>query len=112
MRDTLEVLNTLIQLDKLDHSPERKSMEEKAEALRKRLPQPVLAYYERCCVRGRKPVAIMGDNGVCRGCNMGASRGLIAALQRGDKIQVCENCGCYLMWETASLNSTELLQHS
>ncbi len=112
MKDTLEILNTLIQLDKLDHSPERKSMEEKAEALRRRLPQPVLAYYDRCRARGRKPVAVMSGDGVCRGCNMRASRGLLSALQRGDEIQVCEHCGVYLLREGVSFIPPEILQHS
>lgn len=108
MNETLEILNSLIQLDKLDKSPERKNMEGQAEALRRRLPQPVLAYYDRCRARGRKPVAVMIGDGVCRGCHMRVSRGLLSALQRGDEIQVCEHCGAYLLWTAVPSNVSEL----
>lgn len=105
MKQTLELLR---QLQELDHPSKTKSAPDLVAALRKRLPAPVLAHYDRCRARGRNPLAAMSDDGVCRGCNMRGSRGLVAALQRGDEIQVCENCGRYLVWETGQLNMPEL----
>lgn len=110
MNDALEILNTLIQLDQLDHAPEQSRMPEKVEALRRRLPPPILAYYSRCRTQGRKPVVMMSGDGLCRGCSLRASRGVLVALQRGRDIQVCEHCGSYLLWETASLNAPAVTQ--
>lgn len=112
MKDTLEILEilkTLIRLDELDNSSERKGMEQKAEVFRRR-PQPVLAQYDRCRGRRRKAVVGMDENGDCGGCHVRASRGLLLALQRGSEIQVCEHCGAYLRWETVFPNTSALPQ--
>jgi predicted nucleic acid-binding Zn-ribbon protein len=103
MKEISETLNTLLQLYNLDKSSDRENKLEKAEALRSRLPQPVLMHYDRCRVRGRKPIAVISADGVCRGCNVRVSCGLILDVQRGDDIQVCENCGCYLIWDADSV---------
>jgi predicted nucleic acid-binding Zn-ribbon protein len=101
-----QILETLFQLQELDDPSKHQAPPETLAALRKRLPQPVLAHYDRCRARRRKSVVVMDGNGVCGGCHMRASRGLLVALQRGDEIQVCENCGAYLLWEAASLNTS------
>ena len=95
MKQILETMRRLQELDTVNHA----AAPEAAAALRHELTAPVLAHYDRFRARGRKPLAIMTGDGVCRGCNMRASRGLVMALQRGEDIQVCENCGRYLLAE-------------
>lgn len=105
MKDTLTIL---LQLQELEDPSKHKAAPETVAALKKRLPSPVVAHYDRCRARKRKPVAVVSSTAVCGSCHMRLSRGLLAALQRGDEIQVCENCGTYLLWEAAPLNPSEL----
>ncbi|MBI4326720.1 MAG: hypothetical protein HY674_15865 [Chloroflexi bacterium] len=108
MKQTLE---TLLQLQELDGPSQPPAPPETVVALRKRLPQPVLAHYDRRRARRQKSVVVMDGNGVCGACLLRASRGLLAALQRGKEIQVCEHGGAYLLWDAASLN-TSAPQHA
>lgn len=99
MKDTNEILNTLVQLEKLEREAGRNASQEETELLKKQLPPPVVAYYNRCRVSGRKMVAAIGSDGLCDACQASAPRSLMLALQRGDRIQVCDQCGCYLLWD-------------
>lgn len=108
MKTTLEAL---LQLQELDKHPRRRAVPESADSLRKRIPADVLLHYDRYRARGRKVTATVNNNGVCGGCHVSVTRGLIVALQRGDQIQVCGNCGRYLMLENAPATQAEL-QHS
>lgn len=64
-------------------------------ALRAKIPQPILAHYDRMRVRGKLAVAIV-RNKVCSACHMAVPIGVMAVLLRGDDIQLCGNCGRYL----------------
>jgi predicted nucleic acid-binding Zn-ribbon protein len=108
MSEIQQTLNALMRLQELDDSSKRQAPPEAVAALRKRLPQPVLAHYDRSRARRRKAVVLMCGNGLCGGCHMRASRGLLSALQRGNEIQVCENCGAYLLLEAPSLTDSSL----
>lgn len=99
------VIETMQQLQELETAPQPAAPEAVAK-LRKKLPTPVLAHYDRFRARGRKPLAIMSGDGVCRGCNMRASRGVLMDLQRGDEIQVCEHCGRYLLGDPLAFGSS------
>lgn len=66
------------------------------EALRKLIPEPILAHYDRLTARGKKGVALV-RHGVCSGCQMKLATGVHAALLRDDDIAMCDNCARYLL---------------
>jgi predicted nucleic acid-binding Zn-ribbon protein len=63
--------------------------------LRKSIPQPILAHYDRLVARGKKGVAIV-RNQVCTGCHMRLPIGTINTLLQRNDIQLCDSCGRYL----------------
>ena len=95
MKETLE---SLLQLQTLDQAPAGHAGPAQIEATRKRIPEAVLGHYDRLRARGRKPVATASPKGVCGGCHMAVSRGQLAALQRGEAVQICEHCGRCLVY--------------
>lgn len=66
------------------------------EQLRKEIPTPILAHYERLTVRGKRGVALV-RNGVCTGCQMRLATGVSAAILRDEDIAMCDNCARYLL---------------
>ena len=66
------------------------------EELRARVPQQILAHYDRLVARGKKGVAIV-RNQVCTGCHMRLPIGTINTLMQGQDIQLCDSCGRYLI---------------
>ena len=89
--DQLLALQTL-QFDARSRTSESKSEMEK---LRKKVPGPILAHYDRLVLRGKKGVAI-ARNCVCSGCHLRITTGKLVGLVYADDIQLCDNCGCYL----------------
>jgi predicted nucleic acid-binding Zn-ribbon protein len=69
--------------------------ESKRAELRKSIPQPILAHYDRLVARGKKGVAIV-RNQVCSGCHMRLPIGTINTLMQNHDIQLCDSCGRYL----------------
>jgi predicted nucleic acid-binding Zn-ribbon protein len=65
-------------------------------ALRQKIPTPILEHYVRLTARGKKGVAIV-RNQVCTGCHMRIPIGAIITLMHEEDIQVCGNCGRYLV---------------
>ena len=91
-----DLLTTLLQLQALDFErssePNTGSLKE---ALRAKVPVPILAHYDRLVVRGKKGIAIV-RNQVCTGCHMRLPIGTINTLMLGQDVQLCETCGRYL----------------
>ena len=91
------VLQNLLQLQTLEFgNVAGKSVETQVAELRGLIPQPILAHYDRLRVRGKKGVAVV-RNQVCGGCHMQIPIGAITAIMREGDIQLCENCGRYLL---------------
>lgn len=90
------VMQDLLKLQVLEFG---EALDKKAEAqaaeLRGKIPQPVLAHYDRLRVREKKGVAVV-RNQVCSGCHMHVPIGQISMLMRGEDVQLCESCGRYL----------------
>lgn len=103
MTEVHDILNILSELQELEDPSKQPVPPEALAALKERLPPSVLAHHERCRARRRKSVVLMGGSGVCGGCHMRGSRGLLSALRRGNEIQVCEHCGRYLLWTDSAL---------
>lgn len=97
MAAVLEVIGDLLVLQRLEMETKRRSAADKETiaALRAKIPQPILAHYDRMRVRGKLAVAIV-RNKVCTACHMTVPIGVMAVLQRGDDVQLCGNCGRYL----------------
>ena len=90
------VLQDLFKLQTLDFGETGgKQTEAQATELRGKIPQPIIAHYDRLRVRGKKGVAVV-RNQVCTGCHMHIPIGQINVLMRGEDIQLCESCGRYL----------------
>lgn len=97
MPAVLEVISNLLALQRLEMETKRLSAADKEmiASLRAKIPQPILAHYDRMRVRGKLAVAIV-RNKVCTACHMAVPIGVMAVLIRGDDIQLCGNCGRYL----------------
>lgn len=63
--------------------------------LRRTIPDPILAHYDRLVQRGKQGVAVV-QNQVCSGCHMRLPIGTINTLKQGRDIQLCDMCGRYL----------------
>jgi predicted nucleic acid-binding Zn-ribbon protein len=92
----IDALTSLLKLQALDFN-EAKTPEQEGEvtALRARVPQPILAHYDRLVARGKKGVAVV-RNQVCTGCHMRLPIGTINTLMQDQDIQLCDTCGRYL----------------
>jgi len=93
MSDPITILVKLQALD-FQETAEPNSESLRAE-LRKTIPQPVLAHYDRLVARGKKGVAIV-RNQVCTGCHMLLPIGTINTLLQRQDVQLCDSCGRYL----------------
>jgi predicted nucleic acid-binding Zn-ribbon protein len=71
------------------------TQEAEMEGIRKAIPAPILAHYDRLLARDKKGVAVV-RNGVCTECHIRVAIGALASLAQEDDIQVCGNCGRYL----------------
>ena len=90
------LLQNLLQLQSLEFGEVTdKNTKTRAAELRAQIPAPILAHYDRLCVRGKKGVAVV-RNQVCAGCHMRVPIGVISSILHGQDIQLCGNCGRYL----------------
>jgi predicted nucleic acid-binding Zn-ribbon protein len=64
-------------------------------ALRTKIPQKALIQYDRLQQRGKKGVALV-RNGVCTGCHIHVTIGMINSLMLGVTPLTCANCGRFL----------------
>ena len=94
----MKVIERLLELQELELGPRAGATENRptVEALRKDIPEPILAHYDRLTARGKKGVALV-RHGVCSGCQMVLATGVHAALLRDDDIATCDNCARYLL---------------
>jgi predicted nucleic acid-binding Zn-ribbon protein len=103
------VLQDLMKLQTLEFGETGdKQAEAQAAELRGKIPQPIIAHYDRLRVRGKKGVAVV-RNQVCTGCHMHIPIGQINMLMRGEDVQLCESCGRYLY--LPDLAEAEFLSH-
>jgi predicted nucleic acid-binding Zn-ribbon protein len=92
----IDYLTSLLELQALDfHETTKKDVESHRAELRAKIPQPILAHYDRLVARGKKGVALV-RNQVCTGCHMRLPIGTINTLMQNQDIQLCDTCGRYL----------------
>ena len=94
MKSIMENLFALQHFQLLTQTDDR-DREGEIEALRKKIREPILGYFDRLLMRGKKGVAIV-RNGVCGECHIKVAIGTLGALAFGTDIQLCGNCGRYL----------------
>lgn len=90
-----DVITNLLKLQALDFKEATDVSESQRDPLRRTIPQPILAHYDRLVARGKKGVAIV-RNQVCTGCHMRLPIGTINTLMQHADIQLCDTCGRYL----------------
>ena len=97
IRDVREVIANLLSLQELEMGGKRLSAADKETItqLRGKIPDPIVAHYDRMRERNKKAVAVLRHR-VCSECHMSVPIGTIAVLMRGTDIQLCGNCGRYL----------------
>ena len=97
-----EILQILLQLQALQFGgSDAKTTAQQVDALRAKVPPPILGHFDRLIVRGKKGVAVV-RNQVCTGCHMRLPIGTVNTLMQGSDIQLCDSCGRYLYLPTAS----------
>jgi rRNA maturation protein Nop10 len=80
-----------------------------ATELRSQIPTYILDRYDRLRAREKKAIAVV-LNSTCTACHMRQPIGKIAALMRGEEIQVCDSCGRYLLLSAPAVESGEEAQ--
>lgn len=64
--------------------------------LREGIPAQMLSHADRMFSREKKAVSLI-DHGVCTACRMGLPTGTVLKVRQGMDIQICGNCGRYLL---------------
>ncbi len=65
--------------------------------LRRVIPEPVLAHFDRQLARGKKAVA-EARRGVCGACHLRLPAATVAAPAAVGELALCESCGAYLIF--------------
>lgn len=96
----MKIIERLYEVQRLQTGPTANAPDTQSqiEALRKEVPEPILAHYDRLLARGKKGVALV-RNTVCTGCMMKLASGIHAALLRDEDIAMCDTCARYLLLE-------------
>ena len=90
------LMTDLLKLQTLDFAETKNKSDETQRAeLRAKIPQPILAHYDRSVARGKKGVAVV-RNQVCTGCHMRLPIGTTNTLMQSQDVQLCDTCGRYL----------------
>ncbi|MBI4664045.1 MAG: hypothetical protein HY735_35055 [Verrucomicrobia bacterium] len=91
------VIENLLKLQDTELQTRRKVPDRDAivAELRGKIPEPILAHYDRLRARDKKGVALLRHN-VCTECHMQVPIGVVLTLMQGKDIQLCSNCGRYL----------------
>jgi predicted nucleic acid-binding Zn-ribbon protein len=90
------LLENLLKLQALETAETTSAATEREIAeLRAQIPLPVLGHFDRQLTRGKKGAAPIRRQ-VCSACHVQVPRGVEIILMRGEDVQLCENCGCYL----------------
>jgi len=90
-----ELIESLLALQALEFGGRKTGKEKEAAQLRTRVPEPILAHFDRLLARGKKGVSVIRQ-GVCTACHLRIPVGTLVTLARGEDIQICGNCGRYL----------------
>jgi hypothetical protein len=106
--DVRNVILSLLELQRLEMEVKRLSAADKETitGLRGKIPEPILGHYDRMRLRGKQAVSFVRHR-VCSGCHMSVPIGTITVLMRGEDIQLCGNCGRYLLLEVTPPPSAE-----
>ena len=90
----------------LRQSPNSPSCRATLQTLQQRVPAPILAHFLRLVAQQRKGVAEV-RHGVCSECHLRIPSSVVAALQKPKELSLCENCGCYLLLDSAELAGSD-----
>lgn len=88
-------MESLLALQALEFEGTETVTEEDRDALRAKVPDPILGHFDRLLARGKKGVSVI-RKGVCTSCHIRVPVGTLVTLARGEDIQICGNCGRYL----------------
>lgn len=69
--------------------------ESRIEELRRKIPAPVLAHYDRLGDKNKKGVAVL-RNQTCTGCHMRLPLAVVINVKHAQDICLCDNCRRYL----------------
>jgi hypothetical protein len=95
MKEIIETMVSIQQAEMGATESTSKSSTASLNALRNKVPAPVLAHFDRLRTRGKKGVSNI-RRGVCTECHMKVPMGTLITLAHGKDIQLCGNCGRYL----------------
>ena len=93
-----EIMEALLKLQEAQIRAELKPGEENSTTRkwRQAVPKPVQGHFDRLRSRGKKGIAVI-RNGTCTGCYIKAALGVMLTLRNETDIQLCGNCGRYLL---------------
>jgi len=93
----LELVRLDMQLRKTDKdTAERRQVKDGINSVRAKLPQPILAHFDRQKSRGKLGIAPV-RGGVCGACHLKMPLGHVAELHhKQDDLALCDNCGTYI----------------
>jgi len=94
---TTALLNNLTRLQEIEMlaRPNAEARTER-DKLRQAIPEPMLAHYDRLMARRKKGIVVVRNN-TCTGCHLRLPMGVIMTLKQAEDVQLCENCGRYLL---------------
>jgi predicted nucleic acid-binding Zn-ribbon protein len=92
----MKAIALLFELQTLEAAPDSSQHRARVDGLRREVPAPILAHYDRLVQRGKRGVALV-RRGVCTGCQMRLATGIHAALVRDEDITMCDTCARYLL---------------
>jgi predicted nucleic acid-binding Zn-ribbon protein len=100
----------LLQEAELKKASSTSGVKDDIEALRRRIPESILVYFDRWIRRGKNAVAI-ARRGVCGECHLKIPVGVLSELAMGDAIEHCGNCGriLYLPEQEALLGASTIV---
>lgn len=98
--ETLQTLQRRLAADPAARQPAE------IEALRAKVPAPILAHFDRLVKQGKKGVA-EARNGVCTGCYLRLPAAVAARGATHKDLELCENCGAYLAFPEAAAAPAE-----
>ena len=91
-----EIMQHLYELQTLEFDESvQPGSEKRVEALRKKIPAPILAHYDRLADQGKKGLAVV-RNQTCSGCHMRLPLAVIMELRHATDVCLCDNCRRYL----------------
>jgi predicted nucleic acid-binding Zn-ribbon protein len=91
-----EIMKNLFELQTLEfEGTVRAHNQERIADLRKTVPAPILAHYDRLGDQGKKGIAVL-RNQTCSGCHMRVPLAVVMNLRHGEDVCLCDNCRRYL----------------